>query len=628
MRSALAPTVVLLTFFTCASGPASVMGDSSGPGGQISSSVYKGDMTGTAADRPRPETALVPGAGAVGSASEGSGMEAEGMAKAQERWWVFFKDKDLGNTLGRHEALKRAERSLSSQARERRLQVLGSLAMDENDIPVSKRYIQALKDAGLRIWGRSRWLNAVSVYAADSQLESVSRLPFVKRVAPVATYRRKESERTFPADGTTPKGLQESPAVDPSYYNRTYNQLQQINVPAVHDLGYTGSGVIICMLDTGYNRRHEALTDVDVIAEWDFVQNDSVTSNQAGDDPNQHNHGTYTLSAIAGFKPGAYVGGAYNAQFMLGKTEIYDQEIQIEEDNYVMGLEWADSGGARIVSSSLGYLDWYTYDDMDGDTAVTTIGVDIAASKGITVVTAMGNEASSPWHYLIAPADADTVISVGAVYSNGTYASFSSVGPTADGRIKPDVVALGVNAYAASPFDSTGYVMVSGTSLSTPLVASVAALLAQAHPTWGPTMISYALRSTADQAFAPDNLRGWGLVDALAALQLDITAAPAPRPRPVSYCRPNPFSSRTTLYFDVAPGSTDGGGAEVPVEVMIYDVEGRLIRTLFRGPMPLGPHTVQWDGADSSGHPAPSGLYALRVSYPGGGEGSKVLLIR
>jgi subtilisin family serine protease len=588
---------------------------------------------GTPASRSRVECgfeALDDGQASSGlSASGHSFRDADHGRARPARWWVFFNDKDLKDEAAVRAALERVERSLTVKAKERRTQIFGSLALDERDIPVSPRYIQALKDAGFRVKARSRWLNAVSVTAPRSRLDSVIELPFVKAVKPVLTYKRKPVEELTPVE-ESPKGTTgKAPSADPGYYNRTWDELQQINVPAVHDLGYTGTGVIICMLDTGYNLAHEAFQEIDVIAEWDFVQDDSVTSNQAGDHPSQHNHGTYTLSNIGGFKPNEFVGGAPDAQFMLGKTEIYDQEIQIEEDNYVMGLEWADSGGARIVSSSLGYLDWYTYEDMDGNTAVTTIAVDIAASKGITVVTAMGNERQGSWHYMIAPADADSAISVGAVDFDGNPTSFSSVGPTADGRIKPDVVARGYGNSSASPYDSTGYASVSGTSLSTPLVAAVSALLAEAHPDWDPITIRYALRSTADQAFEPDTLRGWGLVDALAAVQLSTVDTSGPRTHTASYCGPNPFRSSTTLFFNVGHRSSEGSNSpDLPVEIAVYDVAGRLQRTLFRGSMRQGPNAIEWDGADSSGRRVPTGLYMLRVSYPGGGASAKVLFIR
>ncbi len=540
------------------------------------------------------------------------------------RWWVYFVDKGTPEFEDRRRHLQRVERSLTESARERRINRTGSLALNARDLPVYDDYLEALRAEGARVRGTSRWLNAATVYAGPDQLSRISELPFVSGVRPVATFRRERVEILEPSVAQVPSVSRPAPAADPSYYNRTYDQLEQINVPAVHDIGYRGEGVIVCMLDTGYNLAHEAFLELDVVAEWDFVQDDSVTSNQPGDYESQHNHGTITMSTIGGLKAYEFVGGAPNAQFALAKTEIQDQEIQIEEDYYVMGLEWADSVGATVVSSSLGYLDWYTYEDMDGETAVTTNAVDVAASKGITVVTAMGNEQYTPWHYLIAPADADSVIAVGAVNSSGELTGFSSVGPTADGRLKPDVVARGLSTSAVSPWDSTGYTLASGTSLSTPLVAGTAALLAQAHPDWGPVEIRQALRYSADQAFSPDTLRGYGLPDALAALQMDTVDSPGYRPTLAAYSSPNPFRSRTALHFTLEHEP----GGDVPVQVLVYDARGRLVRDLYSGSLPAGPHSVEWDGLDSYGRPSPSGIYMLVVKHPGGEGGSKALLIR
>ncbi len=540
------------------------------------------------------------------------------------RWWVYFVDKGTPEFEDRRLHLQRVERSLTESARKRRVNRTGSLALDARDLPVHDGYLDALRAEGARVRGTSRWLNAATVCAGPNQLRRISELPFVSAVRPVATFRRERVEILEPSAAEGPSVSRLAPAADASYYNRTYDQLQQINVPAVHDMGYTGEGVIICMLDTGYNLAHEAFLELDVIAEWDFVQDDSVTSNQPGDNASQHNHGTITMSTIGGLKAYEFVGGAPNAQFALAKTEIYDQEIQIEEDYYVMGLEWADSVGATVVSSSLGYLAWYTYEDMDGETAVTTNAVDVAASKGITVVTAMGNERATEWHYLIAPADADSVIAVGAVDSSGDLTNFSSVGPTADGRLKPDVVARGSSTSAVSPWDSTGYTFASGTSLSTPLVAGTAALLAQAHSDWGPVEIRQALRYSADQAFSPDTLRGYGLPDVLAALQMSTVDSPVYRPALAAYTSPNPFRSRTALHFTLEQEP----GGDVPVQVLVYDARGRLVRDLYSGRLPAGPHSVEWDGLDSYGRPSPSGIYMLVVKHPGGEGGSKALLIR
>lgn len=542
-------------------------------------------------------------------------------------WWVFFRNKSPMGQIHAARAVRNLAGSLTDRAKDRRLRTTGSLALDARDLPVYAGYIDALKETGAKVRGASRWLNAASVYATSGQLQAISELPFVKSVKPVAAFRRKMPEAVEPAIDKEHAGPRHVPTADPAYYNRTYNQLQQLNIPAVHDLGYTGAGVLICMLDTGYNLRHEALINLDVIAERDFIQGDNVTSNQPGDYPTQHDHGTITMSTIGGFKPNEFVGGAPDAQFALAKTEIVDQEIIIEEDYYVMGLEWGDSLGASIVSSSLGYLDWYTYADMDGQTAITTNGADIAASKGITVVTAMGNQQSAPWHYLIAPSDADTVIAVGAVDIYGNLASFSSVGPTYDGRIKPDVVACGLSTSAASPWDSTGYVLSGGTSLSTPLIGASAALLSQAHPDWGPVEIRNALRFSADQAFSPDTARGWGVPDVLAVLE-EFADAPLDAPAHSAYSHPNPFRTRMTLYFTIGVDAGGSPGDNVRVSVSVYDIAGRLVRTLFAGHLPAGPHSVEWDGRDSKGHPSPSGVYMLKVRHPGGVHGAKTLLIR
>ncbi len=183
--------------------------------------------------------------------------------------------------------------------------------------------------------------------------------------------------------------------------------------------------------------------------------------------------------------------------------------------------EWAEALGAEVVSSSLGYIDWYTFEDMNGEVAVTTIAADRAVDLGVVVVTAVGNERDNPWGHLIAPADGFGVIAVGAVDSNGTVAYFSSPGPTFDGRIKPEVVALGINNWLAdnAPGDND-YRRGSGTSFATPLVAGVAALLLEIYPEWTPDQVRAALLDTASLSLNPDNNLGWGIVNAALAARL------------------------------------------------------------------------------------------------------------
>jgi subtilisin family serine protease len=428
--------------------------------------------------------------------------------------WVYFIDRGHKTPAGLQLAIANAP--VSERSLERRRLRSGGPLTDIHDVPVSGSYLRALRDAGCVLKRPSKYLNAVSVLATGAQIEAIRRLPFVKKVVPVRTYRRRPApvvEGAEPAPHR-PRGGP-GPAED---YGPSFDQLDQINVPQLHDSGITGAGVVVAIFDTGFNRSHEALDHLDVIAEWDFVFNDSITKNEPEDVYNQHYHGTYTLSALGGYAPGSLIGPAWEASFVLAKTERMFEEVQGEEDDYVRALEWADSIGASIVSSSLGYFDWYTWDDMDGNTAVTTVAADIAASKGITVVTAAGNEGCCgdplSWPGIIAPSDGDSVIAVGAVDASGVVANFSSRGPARDGRIKPDVMARGVATYCASPWDSLGYLQINGTSLSTPLVAGACALLEQMHPHWGPIDVRTALRNEASNSATPDTVYGWGIIDA------------------------------------------------------------------------------------------------------------------
>jgi serine protease AprX len=411
------------------------------------------------------------------------------------------------------------------------------------------------------------------------------------------------------------------PTEDTLNYGDCFSQIHPIQVDQLHDAGYSGAGVIVCMLDTGFLRTHAALTNVHVIAEYDFVQGDSVTSNQAGDDPHQHDHGTLTLSIIAGYDPGHLIGPAYGADYVLAKTETISSETPIEEDWWVAGAEWADSLGADVISSSLGYFDWYTYEDMDGNTAVTTIGADMAVANGICVVNAAGNEGADTWHYIIAPADGDSVITVGAVDSVGVIAPYSSRGPTYDGRTKPDVCAMGSGTIFAVAGTVADYRRGTGTSLSTPLVAGVAALLIQAHPTWTPVQVREALRTTALRASHPDDDYGWGLIQGMSAAGYT-TSAPSlveALRGAVLWASPNPSRDVTTLRFELprAVGRS---------EIQIYDVRGRLVQVLDAGDSSSG--EASWNGRDDGGHPVPSGVYFARLHTPRGDVSTRLVRLQ
>jgi hypothetical protein len=438
------------------------------------------------------------------------------------RVWIEVRDRPYAVSLSPHDL------GISERALARRAKVLPAHQLvDAYDLPLPPDYLDALRSTGVTIRAVSRWLNAVSVDATPDQIDACSRLSFVKSIQPVATFRRKQPEMVsfpFAQKALTPAGIDYGPSL---------TQLNTIKVVDVHALGINGAGVIVGMVDDGYNnhRVHNALKNIRVLAEYDFIQRDSSTSRAPGEFLSQGQHGALTLSALAGFEQGKLVGPAYGASLLLAKTEIDSVEIRIEEDLYVEGLEWLERLGADIVSSSLGYIDWYTFRDLNGKTATTTKAVLVAARKGVLVVTAAGNEG----HFrtrnpdstgtLIAPADADSIVTVGAASSTGMIASFSSTGPTFDGRIKPEVVAQGISVYSANGSTLSEYTFASGTSLSTPLTAGVAALVLSAHPELTPMQIREALIQTTQRvndgsrtATWPNNFYGYGMVNALEAV--------------------------------------------------------------------------------------------------------------
>jgi subtilisin family serine protease len=433
------------------------------------------------------------------------------------KFWIFFTDKGITSEAAYQIALIEAERRLTERARRRLRRV--NTQVDIHDLPLYQPYIQQIVSAGGRVVGHSRWLNAVSVSATPEILYRLAELPFVRTIEPVSVYRRPIPPAPKPDLQTR---ILKPPSTTGLSYGPSATQLAQLHVPELHDLGLSGRGVLVAVFDTGFNLNHTAFDSLrsHVVAEWDFIHGDDNTADDPQQDifVGQHNHGTETLSAIAGYAPGALIGPAYGAQFLLAKTESIAFEQQIEEDWWLQAMEWADSLGADIISSSLGYNVWYQISDMDGKTAVTTKAATVAVSRGIVVVNAMGNEGQSLWRRMIAPADADGIISVGAVDSLGARGAFSSIGPTFDGRIKPDVMAMGVDVRVVNPNSADTYFRLNGTSFATPLVAGVTALLLEAYPHWTPAQILAALQQTASQADAPDSFKGYGVANALDAL--------------------------------------------------------------------------------------------------------------
>ena len=442
--------------------------------------------------------------------------------------WVFLTDK--GPADERAAGMRALERDYPARAIERRkLRRTVEGLFDERDLRIDPDRACVIENVGVRVHVRSSWVKAISVTADEHQVCALAELPFVRRVELVRRGARLEVDPLRPA-----KPL--APSARGGFYGLAEEQLRQIGIPLLHARGITGSGVVIGMLDTGYQLTHEAYTNplhpIQVNAEWDFINDDPEAGIEPGDPGNQHFHGTAVLGAIAAYQPGELVGAAYDAAFVLAKTEDVTQEVPVEEDNYVAGLQFAELHGADVVSSSLGYIAWYDWFDLDGQTAVTSIAVNTATDNGVVCVTGAGNRGrDNDLPSLMAPGDAFAVLTCGAAQADGEVTDFSSNGPTADGRVKPEVLALGQDVATVNPDVVNGYRWFDGTSMATPLVAASAALIIQAHPDWTVQQIRTRLFETASYyrqhgTFDPEYARGYGLINAFQAAKFPRTASP------------------------------------------------------------------------------------------------------
>ena len=519
--------------------------------------------------------------------------------------WIFFNDKTESDSTPDN-VFQKALDNLDNRTRTRRSKVRHFSLVDNRDIPVPTEYTEKVRSTGVLIRTVSKWLNAVSVSGTLEQLRSISGFPFVKKIDPVYGGKRKSPVQRSLLKSSTEPGR--------SDYGPSYDQLDQINVIAAHEAGYTGAGVRVLILDTGYYTDHEAIHEEQVIAEWDFINNDGETQNEEGDPDNQHNHGTYTLSALGGRFDGELYGPAYEAEFLLAKTEDVSQEVPIEEDQYVAGLEWGESLGADIASSSLGYIDWYEFEDLDGMTAVTTIAVNTAIENGMVVVTAVGNSGTGG---IVVPADAFDVIACGAVDSDGNIASFSSQGPTADGRIKPEVCALGVSTYCAGVNSTSAYRYENGTSLATPLVAGAAACVLQAHPDWTPQQVREALMMTASDPENPDNQYGWGIIDVMGTINYQfmeiVNSVIVPVDYSISRPFPNPFNPM--IHFSVSIFQQSN------ITLTIFDIYGKEVERLWSNNIEKGVYPIKWNADGAS-----SGVYFINLNGKNGSVNRKICL--
>ncbi|MCH2022770.1 MAG: S8 family serine peptidase [Saprospiraceae bacterium] len=398
---------------------------------------------------------------------------------------------------------------LSARAIERRY--LMGIEIDILDIPVTPEYIQQIIALGAGIHAKSKWLNAVAVHTTDTTvLKKIAALPFVNSVKPLGKYR----------NAIKPSMNTKRPKVDLSkhekdYYGQADNQIKMLGGDVLHSYGYTGKGVHVAILDGGFLNVYRMpvfdsmFNENRLLGTHDFVQGDRFVYESSS-------HGCNVLSCMAAKAPHLMVGTAPDASYYLFKTEDVKGEFRAEEFNWVAGVEHADSLGVEVINSSLGYTGFndttmsYKYHQMDGKTAMCSRGAEIGASKGLLIVNSAGNEGDGPWHYIGAPADAKGVLSVGAVRPNGKRASFSSWGPTPDGRIKPDIAAQGRHTVVASMtrYDIT---RTNGTSFSSPVMAGMVASLKQAFPTHKSEDIKNAIRLSGSISSEPDSSLGFGI---------------------------------------------------------------------------------------------------------------------
>ncbi len=524
---------------------------------------------------------------------------------ASNIYWVQFTDK-----ANSPYSIDNPEEFLSQRALERRARL--NIEIDEYDIPVNPQYLQAVADCGAQLLNPSKWLNGVSVYTtSQSVVDAINALEFVDAVRNCPDF--PEAQRDKEIWLANEMKMSGSPVVARDFYGGAHNQVFQLRVNELHDMGFDGTGVVIAVLDGGFvgTEDHVAFDNMReegrLLGVRDFVYGSTSVYSQS-------THGTSCLSTIAAYDPNEMVGTAYKASFYLFHTEDGNGENIVEEYNWVSGAELADSLGVDICSTSLGYIDFdmpqwdHHFPDYDGHTAPMTIGAEIAASRGMICTNSAGNEGSGTCTLGI-PADAEHIITVGAVNSAGQRASFSSVGPTYDGRIKPDVMAMGEGTYVASGYGSWWpYYNGDGTSFSNPVLAGAVACLRQARPNASVQEICDAVRAAGNNANNPDNYNGYGIPNFVDALGMVSVGEVALGENEVLSVFPNPSKGNVKVTFKDGVDNAD---------MTVYDNMGRVII-----------NTVNVNEIIPVLNNLSSGVYTVQVNSERGNQVLKVVLTK
>ncbi|MEO8209216.1 MAG: S8 family serine peptidase [bacterium] len=547
--------------------------------------------------------------------------------------WIELTDK--GNNV--NSILSHPELFLTQKAIERRMKVKPLNALvDYTDIPVNSEYLNKLQNSGIEIKNKSKWFNRFSCYTNKVQIEQLINNDFVSRVDLVKTFKKNpndlELKKNYESLQQDNNGNQNT-SIHQLNYGESLEQMELINAPTAHDSGYKGQGVLIASLDAGFdNLQHPSFDSIRAhgLRTYDFVNGDTNVANESGQ-MGEGSHGTMTLSLVGGFRPGDLISPAFRSQYILAKTENTDSETPLEEDNWIAAAEWADSLGADIITSSLGYIGMdegssrsYDWTWMNGDSCIVTIGADLAVNKGIIVCNSAGNEGFNPTHNTLgAPSDGDSVIAVGSCNSNKNRSGFSSVGLSVDGRIKPDIVALGSGNIVASPgAGSTGYTSGSGTSFSCPMTAGVCAVILSANHNLTPMQVRQVLTQTADSSFAPNRRRGWGLINCWEALKLgrNMTSINNNHQSLVitGYSLgqniPNPFNPSTVISYTLKENSN--------IIFKVFNILGKEVATLVNERQPAGNYSINFSGNNLS-----SGTYFYALIADGNFVGAKRMLL-
>ncbi len=484
---------------------------------------------------------------------------------------------------------------LSQKAIERRIKQ--NIPITISDLPVNATYISTLTNLGAAPIYASKWMNLVVVEIVDtSMLNNIQQLSFVNDVQIIkSSITFSENKKKF-----NKLYVETTQELD---YGSSSNQLKIMEGDFLHNLGFKGNGVTIAVLDAGFTNVHQlsAFSSLwnnnQILGFKDFVDGDDSVFVE-------HTHGTMVLSTMATNIPGSLVGTAPNANYYLLRTEDALTETLLEEYNWLAGAEFADSVGADIINSSLGYTEFddttqnHTYADMNGNTTIISKAANWAAEKGILVVNSAGNSGAAPWKYIGAPADAPKILSIGAIDNDGIYAPFSSQGPTSDGRIKPNVVAVGSSAAIIN--QNNEQVFSNGTSFSSPIMAGMMACLWQAFPNKTYQQLKSAVELTAHQALTPDYLLGYGIPNFRKAYHL-LANIKDDNKNQVITIYPQPFIENFNITFYSTSNQT--------INIQLYDTYGKIILS------------EKWDVNENSLHLIPingfqlsSGIYVLKIN--------------